>query len=86
VDAVTCKTPKIYPAYGVRRYRVALVDYGYKRNIRESLRTRGCDVVVVPAKTDTEALLRLKVEGVVLSQRSGETLPKIQKSYKTSAA
>jgi carbamoyl-phosphate synthase small subunit len=78
VDQVSCKTPKIYPAYGKQHHRVALVDFGYKRNIRESLRRRGCDVVVVPAKTDTEAMLRLKVEGVVLSNGPGDPAENIE--------
>lgn len=72
VDAVTCKTGKVYPAQGETKYRVALFDFGYKRNIRESLRARGCDVVVVPARTTPEEIDVLNIDGVMLSNGPGD--------------
>lgn len=33
------------------RYKVVLFDFGYKRNIRQELVKRGCEVIVVPADT-----------------------------------
>ena len=50
VDSVTVKKNKLYPAHGTRKYRVAMMDFGYKRNLRENLRALGCDVIVVPAR------------------------------------
>lgn len=71
VDSITCAAPRIYPAHGKRKYRVALFDFGYKRNIRESLRTRGCDVVVLPARTTAAQLAEYCPDGVVLSNGPG---------------
>lgn len=72
VDSVTAAATKIYPAHGHRKYRVALFDFGYKRNIRESLRARGCDVAVVPARTTAAQLTALSVDGVLLSNGPGD--------------
>ena len=36
------------------KYKVVLFDFGYKRNIRQELVNRGCEVVVVPAETTAE--------------------------------
>ena len=72
VDSVTAAATKIYPAHGHRKYRVALFDFGYKRNIRDSLRARGCDVAVVPARTTAAQLTALSVDGVLLSNGPGD--------------
>ncbi|MEG1850283.1 MAG: carbamoyl phosphate synthase small subunit, partial [Oscillospiraceae bacterium] len=61
-----------YPAVGVEKHRVALFDFGYKRNLRESLRARGCQVTVVPAQTSLAQLRELKVDGVLLSNGPGD--------------
>lgn len=78
VDSITCAAPRIYPAHGKRRYRVALFDFGYKRNIRESLRTRGCDVVVVPARTTAAQLSEYGLDGIVLSNGPGDPEENVQ--------
>lgn len=72
VDSVTGEAAKTYPAHGHRGYRVAMFDFGYKRNIRESLRSRGCDVTVVPARTTAQQLQEMGVEGVLLSNGPGD--------------
>ena len=72
VDSVTVKKNKLYPARGSRKYRVALVDFGYKRNLRENLRALGCDVTVVPARITAAELEQLKVDGIVLSNGPGD--------------
>lgn len=72
VDSVTAAATKIYPAHGHRKHRVALFDFGYKRNIRESLRARGCDVAVVSARTTAAQLKALGVDGVLLSNGPGD--------------
>ncbi|MEG2174220.1 MAG: carbamoyl phosphate synthase small subunit [Oscillospiraceae bacterium] len=71
VDAISCRMAKLYPACGETRYRVALYDFGYKRNIRESLRQRGCDVIVVPARTTAKGIRELGVDGILLSNGPG---------------
>lgn len=78
VDSITVPAPKTYPAHGKRRCRVALFDFGYKRNIRESLRARGCDVVVVPARTSAAELTALRIDGVMLSNGPGDPEENVQ--------
>ena len=51
VASVTCASATVYPAEGEARYRVALLDFGAKRNIIRSLTARGCTVTVYPAPT-----------------------------------
>ena len=48
VASVTCEEKQSYPANGTEKYRVALLDYGAKRNIIRSLQNRGCAVTVWP--------------------------------------
>lgn len=54
------------------RYRVALFDFGYKRNIRKELVKRGCEVLVLPAETNASELLEQKPDGIMLSNGPGD--------------
>ena len=40
-----------------RHYKVALMDYGSKRNIEHCLLKRGCEVTIYPAFTKAEEIL-----------------------------
>ena len=51
---------------------VVVYDFGVKWNILRSLRARGCDVTVVPAKTPAEEVLERAPAGVVLSNGPGD--------------
>ncbi len=51
---------------------VVAVDYGAKRNILRSLASAGCQVIVVPAKSSAEEILRHKPDGVFLSNGPGD--------------
>ena len=46
IAATTCKEKYTVPAAGDIRYRIALMDYGLKKNIVRSLTKRGCEVTV----------------------------------------
>ena len=72
VDAVTCAQPSVHPAMGEMKKRVALIDYGAKRNIVRELQKRGCEVTVLPAVTSAEAILALQPDGVMLSNGPGD--------------
>ncbi len=72
VDNVTCREKTVYPAQGEEKYRVTLVDYGAKHNIRRELCRRGCTVTVVPAKTSAEDILRDDPDGIMLSNGPGD--------------
>jgi len=51
---------------------VVAVDYGAKRNIFRNLAAAGCRVIVVPATTDAEGILRHAPDGVFLSNGPGD--------------
>lgn len=78
VDTVTAKKSKLYPAHSHRKYRVAMLDFGYKRNIRESLRAHGCDVIVMPARTTADEIKELGVDGIMLSNGPGDPAENVE--------
>ncbi|MDO5136486.1 MAG: carbamoyl phosphate synthase small subunit [Eubacteriales bacterium] len=69
VEKVTCREKQILPGDGPR---VALMDFGAKRNIARSLQQRGCQVTVYPALTTAEEILRDKPDGIMLSNGPGD--------------
>ncbi len=57
------------------RRHVVVYDFGVKRNILRMLVDRGCRVTVVPAQTGAAEVLRLKPDGVMLSNGPGDPEP-----------
>ena len=72
VDEVTCAAPQTFPAAGETKKRVALIDYGAKRNITRELCKRGCEVTVYPASVTAEEILSGGYDGVMLSNGPGD--------------
>ncbi len=72
VGRVTCREKKVYPADGEKKYSVALIDYGAKRNIIRSLTSRGCEVTLYPASSRAESILAGAPDGVMLSNGPGD--------------
>jgi carbamoyl-phosphate synthase small subunit len=62
-------------AAGDRGLRVVAYDFGVKRNILRMLVDRGCEVVVVPARTPAEAALAYRPDGIFLSNGPGDPEP-----------
>ncbi|MDT8420740.1 MAG: glutamine-hydrolyzing carbamoyl-phosphate synthase small subunit [Desulfuromonadales bacterium] len=58
-----------------RPYRVVAYDFGIKRNILRNLVSHGCEVLVVPAHTSAEEVLKMKPDGVFLSNGPGDPEP-----------
>ena len=58
--------------------RVALMDYGAKRNIARSLNERGCQLTFSPADPPAEAVLADKPDGIMLSNGPGDPQENIQ--------
>jgi carbamoyl-phosphate synthase small subunit len=54
------------------RHHVVAYDYGIKRGILRHLRSSGCRVTVVPAKTPAKDVLAMKPDGVFLSNGPGD--------------
>jgi carbamoyl-phosphate synthase small subunit len=61
------------------KYKVIAYDFGVKQNILRLLRSHGCDVEVVPAKTPAEKVLAKKPDGVFLSNGPGDPAPVLGK-------
>ncbi|MDD3762131.1 MAG: glutamine-hydrolyzing carbamoyl-phosphate synthase small subunit [Nevskiales bacterium] len=57
------------------RYHVVVYDFGVKRNILRMLVDRDCRVTVVPAQTRASDVLKLKPDGVMLSNGPGDPEP-----------
>ena len=52
--------------------RIVVDDYGLKYNILRNLRSRGCEVIVMPAGSSAEDVLGREPDGVVLSPGPGD--------------
>jgi len=61
---------KIEPALAGQT--VVVVDYGVKRNILRSLRSRGARVLVLPPSSGVDAILAAKPDGVLLANGPGD--------------
>jgi carbamoyl-phosphate synthase small subunit len=57
------------------QFHVVAYDFGVKRNILRMLAERGCKVTVVPAQTSAQEVLKLKPNGVFLSNGPGDPGP-----------
>lgn len=69
VDKVTC--PEQY-AYCDGELKVAVLDFGLKRNIVRSLKKRGCAVTVFPARTSAQEILSGGFDGIMLTNGPGD--------------
>ncbi|MBN2589897.1 MAG: glutamine-hydrolyzing carbamoyl-phosphate synthase small subunit [Sedimentisphaerales bacterium] len=58
-----------------KKYKVVALDFGIKQNILRLLRSHGCEVLVVPAKTSAADILAKKPDGVFLSNGPGDPAP-----------
>ena len=85
-QVVTTKSPYVFQegewslGKGFRKnlkekYHVVAYDFGIKRNILRMLVSRGCKVTVMPAKTSFEEILKLKPDGIFLSNGPGDPEP-----------
>ncbi len=88
ISRVSVKNIAHFPRSGGKR--IILVDFGYKKNILESLLTRGCDVIVVPYNTPYEKIKQFAPQGILLSNGPGDpksilevipTIRELQKNY-----
>ena len=69
--------------------KVALMDFGAKKNIADSLAARGCEVTVYPALTTAEEIIADYPDGIMLSNGPGDPkectsiIEEIKKLYAT---
>jgi len=57
------------------QFKVVAYDFGIKKNILRMLASRGADLIVVPAETDFQEVLKLKPDGIFLSNGPGDPEP-----------
>jgi carbamoyl-phosphate synthase small subunit len=86
VKKVTCDEISVLPGDG---FKVALMDFGAKRNIGNELNKRGCEVTIYPAYTKAEEIIAANPDGIMLSngpgdpKDCGEIIEEIKKLYNT---
>jgi carbamoyl-phosphate synthase small subunit len=64
-----------YGQLSAARLHVVAYDFGVKRNILRLLASRGCRITVVPATTPAAEVLRMRPDGVFLSNGPGDPEP-----------
>ncbi len=69
VGQVTCREKK---HFSDGTYKVALMDFGAKKNIARELAKRNCAVDIYPAYTPAEEILMTKPDGIMLSNGPGD--------------
>lgn len=72
VAAVSEQKQQVFKPEGERLFRVALMDFGAKRNIVRELNIRGCEVLSLPFDTPAEDILALSPDGIMLSNGPGD--------------
>ena len=71
VKAVSTQKAELYPSDN-HRHNVVLMDFGAKKNIIRELNRRGCNVAVMPYDTKADDILKLGVDGIMLSNGPGD--------------
>jgi len=64
-----------YVTHDAFRFHVVAFDFGVKRNILRLMADRGCRITVVPAQTSAEEAMKLKPDGIFLSNGPGDPEP-----------
>lgn len=75
VQRVTALRPYSFEELSAPRLRVAVYDFGVKRDILRQLVQQGCDVTVFPATTHSSEILDRGFDGVLLSNGPGDPEP-----------
>lgn len=60
------------PAKARKHYRVAMIDFGTKKNMQHCLQKHGCEVTVYPAGTGAKEILAGGYDGIMLSNGPGD--------------
>ena len=77
VKQVTTREKKFFPAEN-KKYSVAFIDYGAKRNIINNLLKRGCSVTLFPSDVKAEEILSGGFDGVMLSNGPGDPAENVE--------
>ncbi len=63
---------KGYVKSSSHKYKIVAIDYGIKKNILRCFSDIGCKIIVVPANYSAKKILKLKPDGVFLSNGPGD--------------
>lgn len=77
VYKVSCTKPELYTTDNAA-YTVALFDFGLKENMKRELLKRGCNVWVLPCNTLPADVVRLGVDGIMLSNGPGDPAENVE--------
>ncbi len=72
VKEVTVPRKYIYKQIKGAKFKVVVLDCGVKYNILRELLAHNCQVIVVPAQTNYQEILKLSCDGVLLSNGPGD--------------
>lgn len=79
VKEVTCNQTYVWPQLAVnseqlteRQFKVVVLDCGVKLNILRELQKNNCEVTVSPARTTAEEILKMRPDGLLLSNGPGD--------------
>lgn len=80
---VTCKTP-YYVGNPNAKHKVAVLDFGVKKNIIRNLNQRDCYVQVFPEYTNYKEISKWQPDGILLSNGPGDpsTMPEVVNTIK----
>jgi carbamoyl-phosphate synthase large subunit len=71
-EALDVTLARAVPADAFRGLRIAVLDYGVKRNVLRAVRSRGASVTVLRADATIEDVLAVEAGGVILSNGPGD--------------
>lgn len=70
IDESGFRLPGVEPPE--KPYRVAVLDFGVKRNILERLAANGCHLIVLPASTPADEIMKHEPDGLFISNGPGD--------------
>ncbi len=68
----TWKKEKGFEKNKKKKYKIIAIDYGIKKNILRYFSNFNCEVIVVPCNLEPEDIIRLKPDGIFLSNGPGD--------------
>ena len=72
VKDVTVSKEYIWSRVKNKKHKVVVLDCGLKYNILRKLLEYGCEAIVMPANTDAKEILKIKPDGLLLSNGPGD--------------
>jgi carbamoyl-phosphate synthase small subunit len=68
----TCKKEKVFEKNKKKIHKIIAIDYGIKKNILRYFSNFNCEVIVVPCNLEAKEIVKLKPDGIFLSNGPGD--------------